>query len=48
MGLVDFPPIINSEEVFLCWRSDENNIEFYHKVEDGGYEGKKRIPKEFF
>ncbi len=47
IGLVDFPAIINGDEVFLCWRSDEDNIEFYHKVEDG-YAGRKRIPNEYF
>ena len=47
IGLVDFPAIINGDEVFLCWRSDEENIEFYHKVEEG-YAGRKRIPNEYF
>ncbi len=46
IGLVDFPAIINGEEVLLCWRSDENEILFYHGVNDG-YAGRKRIPDEY-
>ncbi len=47
IGLVDFPAIIDGDEVFLCWRSDEESIEFYHKVEEG-YAGRKRIPAEYY
>ena len=45
IGLVDFPAIINGEEVELCWRSDEEHILFYHGNEEG-YKGRKRIPEE--
>jgi len=45
IGLVDFPAIINGEEVMLCWRSDEPNISYFHSFEDG-YRGRKPIPKE--
>ena len=45
VGLVDFPAIINDEEVELCWRSDEEHILFYHGLEEG-YRGRKRIPEE--
>ncbi len=35
-GLVDFPAIReNGEEVFLCWKMDEEIIEFWHKIPDG-------------
>ena len=44
IGLVDFPARINSEEVFLCWRSDEKNIRWYHPV-DKGFAGRKLIPE---
>ncbi len=30
IGLVDFPAIIDGQEVFLCWRSDEDNVIYYH------------------
>jgi hypothetical protein len=46
IGLVDFPAIIDGQEVFLCWRSDEDEIRYYHGV-DAGYSGRKLIPKEF-
>lgn len=47
IGLVDFPAMINGEEVFLCWRSDENDIIYYHEVE-AGYAGRKLIPPQYF
>lgn len=34
-GLVDFPHLRNGEEVFLCWREDEPDIAYWHRVEDG-------------
>ncbi len=43
IGLVDFPSIIDDEEVFLCWRSDEEDILFYHGINEG-YAGRRRIP----
>ena len=45
IGLVDFPSIIDGKEVFLCWRSDEDDILYYHDVE-GGFAGRKLIPPE--
>ncbi len=47
IGLVDFPAIIYGKEVFLCWRSDEENISFYHET-DKGYAGRKPIPEKYF
>ena len=42
-GLVDFPALReNGEEVFLCWKVDEEDIEFWHSL-DGGYIGRKHI-----
>ena len=35
-GLVDFPAIReNGEEVYLCWKMDEKDIEFWHGINDG-------------
>ena len=45
IGLVDLPALINGEEVMLCWRSDEQNISYFHSFE-GGYKGRKPIPEE--
>jgi len=47
IGLVDFPAIIDSREVYLCWRSDEEKIKFYHGIEEG-YSGRKAIPENYF
>ena len=47
VGLVDFPAIINDEEVLLCWRNDEEDIKFYHRL-DSGYAGRQPIPEEYF
>lgn len=47
IGLVDFPAMINSEEVYLCWRSDEDDILYYHEM-DSGYLGRKLIPPQYF
>ena len=44
MGLVDFPAIIGGEEVCLCWRSDEEDLLYYHGAEEG-YPGRKPIPE---
>ena len=42
IGLVDFPAIINDEEVFLCWRSDEAEITHFHGI-SAGYAGRRII-----
>lgn len=41
-GLVDFPAIIGGREVFLCWESDEETIEFWHDIETG-YAGREKL-----
>ena len=43
VGLVDFPAEIDGETVFLCWRSDESTLDWYHGVEEG-YGGRRRLP----
>lgn len=45
LGLVDFPCVIDGKEVCLCWRSDEEELKYYHEM-DSGYAGRKLIPKE--
>jgi len=47
IGLVDFPALIDNREVMLCWKSDEDEIKFYHDI-DSGYPGRKPIPEEYF
>ena len=41
-GLIDFPAIIGGREVFLCWESDEENVEFWHDLETG-FGGRERL-----
>jgi hypothetical protein len=41
-GLLDFPAIIGSKEVFLCWESDEETVEFWHDLETG-FGGRERL-----
>jgi hypothetical protein len=42
IGLLDFPALINNEEVYLCWRLGEERIRFYHSQEEG-FSGRKPI-----
>ena len=46
LGLVDFPAVIDDNEVFLCWRSDEPEIKYYHSI-NGGYAARRRIPQHY-
>ena len=41
-GLIDFPALIGGREVFLCWESDEDDIEFWHDLE-AGYGGREKL-----
>lgn len=42
-GLIDFPHIRNNgEEVYLCFESGENDIEYWHAIPDG-FAGRKPI-----
>ena len=41
-GLLDFPALIGGREVFLCWESDEETVEFWHDLETG-FGGSERL-----
>jgi hypothetical protein len=43
-GLIDFPAVIDGQEVMLCWHGDEADVRWYHGVEDG-YQGRRPIPE---
>lgn len=47
IGIVDFPSIIDGEEVLLCWRTDEEDILYYHGIEEG-FIGRRQIPQEYY
>ena len=42
VGLLDFPALIDNEEVYLCWRVGEDRIRFYHR-QDEGFAGRKPL-----
>ena len=41
-GLVDFPATRDGEDVLLCWRLGENEVAFWHGV-DEGFSGRKPL-----
>jgi len=41
-GLIDFPALLDGNEVFLCWESGEDDIEFWHEL-DAGYAGREPL-----
>lgn len=44
-GLIDFPAMMNGEEVLLCWKQGEERIQFYHG--DGqGFCGRRPLPQD--
>ena len=44
-GLVDFPTTLDGRWVYLCWQSNESEVEYWHEV-SGGYSGRRRITAE--
>lgn len=42
-GLVDFPARRNGEEVLLCWRLGEDEIRYWHRLEEG-FAGRRELP----
>lgn len=45
-GLVDFPTFYCDEEVLLCWRFGEEQIDFWHGLNEG-FQGRRRIDDNF-
>ena len=41
-GLLDFPAVIENQEVYLCWRLGEDRIRFYHGIQEG-FAGRKPL-----
>lgn len=44
-GLVDFPAQREGEEILLCWRLGEDEVAFWHPLEEG-FAGRKPIDPE--
>jgi hypothetical protein len=42
VGLLDFPAIIDNQDVYLCWKLGEDRIRFYHR-QDEGFSGRKPL-----
>jgi hypothetical protein len=42
-GLIDFPALRRGETVLLCWRLGEDEIGYWHSVEDG-FAGRRPLP----
>ncbi len=42
VGLLDFPALVDNEEVYLCWKLGEERIRFWHR-QDEGFAGRKPI-----
>jgi hypothetical protein len=43
-GLVDFPALIDGDEVYLCWLLDEPQVTHWHGLESG-FAGRRRLPE---
>lgn len=41
-GLIDFPCVLGSEVVFLCWQLGEPQVGYWHRIEDG-FAGRKPL-----
>jgi hypothetical protein len=44
-GLIDFPALRHGEEVLLCWHLGEDEIGYWHGLEDG-FAGRRPLPLE--
>ncbi len=44
-GLLDFPAILDGQEVFLCWEQSEADLGFWHELE-AGYAGRQPLEEE--
>jgi hypothetical protein len=42
-GLVDFPALRGDEEVLLCWQVGEEDVSYWHGLEDG-FAGRRPLP----
>jgi hypothetical protein len=42
VGLIDFPTLIDDEQVYLCWKLGEKRIFYWHRM-DEGFAGRKPL-----
>jgi hypothetical protein len=41
-GLVDFPAMVDGQEVYLCWELGEDEVSFWHDI-SSGYRGREPL-----
>jgi hypothetical protein len=41
-GLIDFPALASGRQIWLCWRLGEDDIDWWHSV-DEGFAGRRRL-----
>jgi hypothetical protein len=44
-GLIDFPALRHGQTVLLCWKLGEDEIRYWHTLEDG-FAGRQELPLE--
>ncbi len=44
LGLVDFPSLLEGEEVYLCWKLGEERIGYWHGIHEG-FAGRKPLDR---
>jgi hypothetical protein len=44
-GLIDFPAVLNGEDILICWKQGEERITHYHGLHDG-FIGRKLLPED--
>jgi hypothetical protein len=42
LTLIDFPAVINGLPAYLCWKYGEDDLEYWHYLEDG-FSGRRRL-----
>lgn len=42
LGLIDFPALKDGRVVYLCWKYDEGQVQFWHEIE-AGFAGRQPI-----
>jgi len=42
LGLIDFPSLLEGEEVYLCWKLGEERIGYWHGIHEG-FAGRKPL-----
>lgn len=44
-GLIDFPAVLDGQDVLICWKEGEERVTHYHGWNDG-FAGRKSLPEE--